>query len=418
MAALLTSVLDSPSKVSEYITECKSMGISVLPPDVNASCDAFTVSDDTIRYGLVAVKNVGKSLIRHMVEERDANGSFVSFKDFCERMYQYDMNRRALESLIRCGAFDSFGVFRSQLLAVYDSVLDSIASARKKNIEGQMDLFSMFAEEETVVDEVSFPRIAEFSKRELLNMEKETTGLYLSGHPMEEYMEIANKLQATPIGTIYEQFEDGTGRFTDGQSVLIAGVVTGIKTKTTKNNTLMAYVTVEDLSETLEFLIFSRLLSEASAILTEGSAVLLRGRLSGREDEMPKLLCDEIGPLAEDTVMYTGGFSGKKNYTAPTERTQKPANHPLPSQDVHTEAVSVRDGQKIRLYLRLTAENSGYLERAKAMMRVFSGNIPVVLFDSQTGQKLEAPKNHWVMNNQLLLDNMRQLMGEENVKLQ
>jgi len=417
MAALLTSVLDSPSKVSEYIAECKSMGISVLPPDVNESRDSFTVSGNNIRYGLVAVKNVGKALIRNMVFERENNGPFVSFKDFCERMYQYDMNRRALESMIRCGAFDSFGIYRSQLLAVVDSVLDSIVSARKKNIEGQIDLFSMFAEESSVVDEVNFPRIAEFSKKELLNMEKETTGLYLSGHPMEEYAQLANELQAVPIGTIYEQFEDGTGRFTDGQTVLIAGIITSIKTKTTKNNTLMAYVTVEDLSETLEFLIFSKLLSNASAVLTEGNAVLIRGRLSGREDEMPKLLCDEIGPLAKDTVMFNSGFSkkaGTESQKAVSEKRESSVSDP-----VHSPAVAhVEDGRQLRLYIRLTSENRHLLDRAKAMMRVFSGNIPVVLFDSETRQKMEASPNHWVMNNRLMLENMQNLMGQDNVKMQ
>jgi len=420
MAALLTSVLDSPSKVSEYIAECKSMNIPVLPPDVNESLDSFTVSGDTIRYGLVAVKNVGKTLIRHMVEERSKNGLFVSFKDFCERMYQYDINRRALESLIRCGAFDSFGIFRSQLLEVVNKVLDSIASANKRNIEGQLDLFSMFSEK-TVVDEVNFPNIKEFSKRDLLNMEKETTGLYLSGHPMEEYIEIANALHATPIGTIYECFEDGSGQFVDGQTVTIAGIITGFKTKMTKSNSLMAYVTVEDLSETLEFLIFAKLFANASTIIQEGSAVLIRGRLSGREDEMPKLLCDEIGPLAMDTVMFTSGFvkkaSGEKmsSFTLIRESEQfNPVGY-----DVHSPAITeTSDMQKVRLYIRLTPENSTKLEQAKAIMRIFNGNIPVVLFDSVSGRKMQAAPNHWVINNRLMFDAMKKLLGDENVKMQ
>ncbi len=409
MAALLTSVLDSPSKVSEYIAECRSMGISVLPPNINESHDSFTVSGDTIRYGLVAVKNVGKALIRRMVAEREANGPFTSFKDFCERMHSNDMNKRALESLIRCGAFDSFAK-RSQLLAVADSVLESISSAHKKNIDGQMDLFAIFSAETTSADEVELPNLPEFSKRELLTMEKETTGLYLSGHPMEEYIEIARSHNAASIASIYSSFEEQNGEFTDGSVVTVAGVITQVRKKTTKSNSTMAYITVEDLSESMELLVFSKLLTSAGSIISEGNAVLVRGRLSGKEDELPKLLLDDIGTLAQNTVMINGSFTQKVS----ANNTFKRSN-----ENALASAVEVTTSDKpIKLYLRLTKDNKHLLDRAKALMRVFSGQTPVIIFDSETGQKMEASPSLWVMNNKLMFESMQTLMGKDNVKMQ
>ena len=203
MAALLTSVLDVSEKISEYIQTAREMGIAVQPPDVNLSYDSFSVAGDDIRFGLAAVKGVGRSFMKQLVEEREKNGKFTSFQDFCERMYDRELNRRALESLIKAGAFDSMGCRRSQLLRVCGSVVDAIAQNRKKNIEGQMDLFGMG--NDAVRDtQIALPDIPEVSKRELLSMEKETTGLYLSGHPMDEYRDLAKKADAVPVHKIID----------------------------------------------------------------------------------------------------------------------------------------------------------------------------------------------------------------------
>ena len=194
MAALLTSVLDVSEKISEYIQTAREMGISVQPPDVNLSYDSFSVANSDIRFGLAAVKGVGRSFMKQLVDEREKNGIFTSFQDFCERMYDRELNRRALECLIKAGAFDSMGCRRSQLLRVAGPVVDAIAQNRKKNIEGQMDLFGMG--NDAVQDtQIALPDIPEVSKRELLAMEKETTGLYLSGHPMDEYRELAARAE-------------------------------------------------------------------------------------------------------------------------------------------------------------------------------------------------------------------------------
>ena len=203
MAALLTSVLDSSDKISEYIQAAREMGISVLPPDVNESFDGFSVSGRDIRFGLAAVKGVGRSFMKQLVAERKTGGLFSSFQEFCERMYDRELNRRALESLIKAGAFDSMGYRRSQLIQIVGAVVDAIAQSRKKNIEGQMDLFGMG--NDAVQDtQIALPDIQEVSKRELLAMEKETTGLYLSGHPMDEYRDLARQAQAASVRQIID----------------------------------------------------------------------------------------------------------------------------------------------------------------------------------------------------------------------
>lgn len=184
MAALMTSVLDSTSKISEYIAECKELSIQVLPPDVNESDDQFTVGEKGIRFGLGAVKNIGTGFVRKLMREREENGPYRSLEDFCQRLSDADLNKRAVENLIKCGAMDCFGAYRSQLLKVYELIMENVSSSKKQNLEGQLGLFDLMEPEETVRQSVPLPKIPELSAREKMNMEKETTGLYLSGHPM------------------------------------------------------------------------------------------------------------------------------------------------------------------------------------------------------------------------------------------
>ncbi|MBQ7778723.1 MAG: DNA polymerase III subunit alpha [Oscillibacter sp.] len=303
MAALLTSVLDNSDKVAGYINECKDCGIALLPPDINRSCDSFTVEEGGIRFGLVAIKNIGRGFIQAVMRERE-NGPFTSLHDFCSRMNGSDMNKRAVENLIRSGAFDSLGARRSQLVHVYESVMDSVAEQQRKNLEGQMDFFSMAAAASGTpasVKEVPLPDILEYSPQELMNMEKETTGLYLSGHPMDHYRQQVKKLNAPTIGSVLEDFsqEGGPARFADGQRVTLCGVVTSSKTKTTKNNTLMAYVVLEDDTASMELLCFSRVLDTCGAYLKENQAVVVKGRLSVRDEKAPQLMCDSAYPLSQ-----------------------------------------------------------------------------------------------------------------------
>ncbi len=292
MAALLTSVLDNSTKVAGYIAECKDCGIALLPPDINTSEDRFTVEEGGIRFGLVAIKNIGRGFIQAVMRERQ-NAPFTSLTDFCQRMSGSEINKRAVENLIRSGAFDSLGARRSQLMQVYEKVMDGAADQQRKNLEGQMDFFSMAAGIDggsATVKEIDLPDIPEFIPQELMMMEKETTGLYISGHPMDQYRAKIRSLGAASIGAILDDFaqEGGPTRFADNQRITVCGVVTSSKTKTTRNNSLMAYVTVEDDTASMELLCFSRVLDTCGAYLKENQAVVVKGKLSVRDERLPR----------------------------------------------------------------------------------------------------------------------------------
>ncbi|MFR4972058.1 MAG: DNA polymerase III subunit alpha [Butyricicoccus pullicaecorum] len=303
LAALLTSVLDVPGKISEYIAEAKEMGIRVLPPDVNSSEDGFSVSGEDIRFGLAAIKNVGRAFMRQLVEERQANGPYTSLMDFCERLYDKDLNRRALESMIQAGAFDSMGFHRSQMLAVYERVVDAVANERRKNVEGQLDLFGMGVEN-VQDEEIAMPNLPEMGKKELLALEKQTTGLYLSGHPMDAYESLAKRANAAKIREIADDLmpDAEQPKYKDGMYVNLACVVSAVKLKSTKSGSMMAYATVEDMTGMMELVVFPNALQQFGMYLKEDEAVLINGRIDAREDEAPKLIVQSAAPLSEESV--------------------------------------------------------------------------------------------------------------------
>jgi len=385
MAALLTSVLDSQDKVSEYISECKSTGIQILPPDINQSGPAFTVLDAHIRFGLSALKGVGRGFTKALLGERERGGAFASFPDFCQRMLDTDLNKRVVESLIRSGAFDSMGYRRAQLLDAYEQLLDSISRSRKKNLEGQFDLFGMGREDAPETMELSLRDIPEFSAQELMSMEKEVTGLYLSGHPMDEYRAAIRQSGAVSIGRILAdtaQESDGAS-YQDNQKVTIAGVVGNVKTKTTKNDSLMAYITLEDDSGSMELLAFSRVLEEAGSYLKSGLPILATGRISLRDEKAAQLLCDKILPLSH--------------------LPDAPAD-PVPAQ-------SSSSGSK--LYLRLPSETDTRFDRIKKILLMFPGDSQAIFYFSDTGRRLGA---HCLLH-EALLPELISLLGEESVVL-
>ena len=384
MAALLTSVLDNSDKVSEYIAECRNCDIKLLPPDVNRSHDGFTVDEDGIRFGLVAIKNIGRGFIRTLVREREANGLFRSFPDFCERMFDCgDMNKRAVENLIKAGAFDGLGAYRSQLVQVYEKVLDAIANSRKVNVEGQLDMFGMASGGSGgPSSDIHLPNIPEYSATERMFMEKETTGLYLSGHPMNDYRAAAQAAGATPIHEILADFngEDGPVRFADGQNVTVAGIVISNKTRTTKNNTLMAYVVVEDEAASIELLCFSRTIDQCGAYMAVNTPVVVKGRLSVRDEKPPQIMCDAVYPLNTDG-------------TAPL-----PAN--ARAQDKNST-----------IFLRFSSMDSVAFRHIRLVMTMFEGETPVKIRLADTG-KLLAGK---CLNHPAFLEECRQWLGQENV---
>ena len=382
MAALLTSVLDSQAKVAEYIGECRESGIDLLPPDVNASGADFTVEGDNLRFGLVAVKGVGRGVILDLLSERERGGPFTSFADFCQRLGGADLNRRVAESLIKCGAFDSLGYRRSQLLAVYGQVLDGVAQQRKKNLEGQFDLFGGGGEEPSAVTDPPMPNLPEFTRQERMAMEKETTGLYLTGHPMDEYRQAAKAVHASPMGAILADFgkESGPDTYRDDQRVTLAGVVAAAKTKTTRNNSLMCYVTLEDDTGSMELLVFARTLSASGSLLQENNPVWVTGRLSVRDEKAPQLLVDEVHPL--------GTVPGQPE----EETTATKAN---------------------TLYIRLEQEEGPVWERVQKIFLMFPGTEKVIFYFAGSGRK----RRGLCIQHPALIRELEELLGTENVVL-
>ena len=404
MAALLTSVLDSSDKVAEYIAECRDMGIALLPPDVNESGADFTVSGKNIRFGLAAIKGVGRGLVRSIEQERQELGRFGSFHDFCQRMFDHDLNRRALENMIKCGALDCFGAHRSQLLMVMNAVMDGLADSRKRNLEGQFDLFGSFDAEEGA-PEVPLPKVPEYTGAELMRMERETTGLYLSGHPMDHYRKTAKESGAVSIGSVMNDFdgEDGPQLYQDAQRMRLAGVVTSVKRKTSRNNKLIAYVTLEDDTSALETLCFERTLEESGALLQEGKVVLLEGRISVRDEKPPQLLVDRIytlekGPVPQRQIQDGWGYTDRSVYEPRgNARREAPPQRTAPAQ----------------LFVRLPGLEDPRVKKLRQYLVMFPGADKLVLCCADTGKRYAIAC--WAHPS--LVRALERLAGAENVVL-
>ena len=376
MAALMTSVLDSATKISGYIAECKELGIPTLPPDINHSKDCFSVEGNGIRFGLAAVKNVGRGLIRSMVALREKDGQFSSLEDFIQRMGENELNKRAVENFIKCGAMDCFGYHRSELLAVYDSMMDSIASSRRKNLEGQMGLFTMLQNDDKAAS-IPIPKLPELKKSDKMLMEKETTGIYLSGHPMDDYRSLLRGTQVVPISALMD--EEST--YQDDQIVSVAGVVQTIKMKTTRNNTMMAYITLEDDTAAIEMLAFSNVLSQYGGYLRENWPVVITGRLSLRDDKEPQIVINRARPMSDFT---------KKG--AAFEDTP----------------VDQRQGT---LYLKLPTEDGPLFPKIKAILNMFPGRNSAVVYFADT----KVRRGTKCALDTRMLQELQDVLGEENV---
>ncbi len=378
MAALMTSVLDSAAKISGYIAECKELGIPVLPPDVNHSDDHFTVEGNAIRFGLGAVKNVGRGLIRSMVKKREEGGPFRDLEDLLQRMGEGELNKRAVENFIKCGSMDCFGYHRSELLAVYETMMDSVADSRKKNLEGQLGLFGML-EEEDRASRIPIPKLAELSPADRMSMEKETTGIYLSGHPMDDYRKFLKNTRVIPIARLME--EDCP--YQDGSVLSVAGIVQTVKMKTTRNNSMMAYVTLEDDTASIEMLAFSNTLNQYGGYLRENSAVVVVGKLSLRDDKEPQLMVNRVTPMSD--------FSDQCI----------PEPQPAPQVQAGT------------LYLQLESEGDPRYRKVKAIVNMFPGEGKVVVFfaDNRTRRGAQAALDS------RMIGELKNLLGEGNVVL-
>ena len=384
MAALMTSVLDSAEKISGYIAECKEIGIETLPPDINHSDDHFIVEGDSIRFGLGAVKNVGHGLIRTMVAKRNEGGPFKTLEDFLERMGDGELNKRAVENFIKCGAMDCFGYHRSELLSVYEKMMNAVSDTRKKNLEGQLGLFSMLSGREAAAN-IVIPHMDELPRAELMAMEKETTGIYISGHPMDDYRQLLKNTSVVPISAL-------TGeecRFQDEQIVSIAGIVQTIKMKMTRNNTMMAYVTIEDDTASIELIVFSNALNEHGGYLRENAPVVVVGKLSLREDKEPQIIVNRVRPMSDFTDPYVKPF----------------LNELIPQKPEPEESST--------LYLRLSAEGCGEYRKVRAIVNMFPGNSLVVIFFADTRKRLAG---RCLLRNSMI-EELKNVLGEANVVL-
>ena len=298
MAALLTSVMDNVTKVSEYILACRNMGIAILPPDINEGYGGFSVSGNGIRYGLSAIKSVGRSVVETILAEREAGGPFATLEDFISRMSNREGNKRTLENYIKSGSLDSLPGTRKQKLYVSSELLENKAKEKKTGMEGQLSFFDLMPEEQKESFQVSFPDVGEFDKETLLAFEKETLGIYVSGHPMEACRDLWEK-NVTAKTSDFVVDEDGHTVAEDNSIVVVGGMITGKKMKTTKTNQLMAFITLEDMVGTVEVLIFPKIYEKSRAFLTEDSKVFLRGRVSIGDDPVGKLICEEVIPFEQ-----------------------------------------------------------------------------------------------------------------------
>ena len=399
MASLLTSVLDNQNKLAGYISECSRLGIKVLPPHINESYYGFTVAGNDIRFGLLAIKNLGRQFIDFIIYERKQSGDFKSLNDFCERMYDKTMNSRALESLIKCGAIDNLGANRRQMLAVSKMILDSIQFESRKNVKGQISLFD--TDEDTKASgEIAMPDLPEFSVSERLFMENEVAGMYLSGHPLNEYDEYAKIARTDRIGSIISMESDSS--YKDGQTVRVLAIVSKVKTQVTKNNKMMAFVNVEDQYGMAEMLVFPNVFDEYGLYFREGNIIDVVATVNIREDEDPKIICNKVKLVTKDTKpeplkTYADYRNNREQVKAPT------ANRPVNPQKPKT------------LYIRIDNLESKSFIKAKRLLEIFEGRTPVVFYLTDTNKKLQAPQNLWVDLNSVLVNELKKQLGDDNI---
>ncbi len=406
MAALLTSVLEGSGKVAAYIAECGRLGLAVLPPTVNESQTGFTVAEGKgIRFGLLAIKNLGRGLIAELIREREENGPYRSFYSFCERLStRREFNRRALESLVRCGALDGLGANRRQMMEAIEPFLGMLEEQNRRSLSGQMGFFD--SPEDAGYGEPALPDLPEFPYAELLAMEKEITGLYITGHPLQPYAEMYGRVRAARIDQILISAEEGGGDYRDGETVTLLGMVGAVRQKTTRSNTTMAYVTLEDLYGSMELLVFPRVLSANIGLLKPGNVLLVRGRLSMREDEEPKLLADAFETAPEPGAPLPPGF------TQPARRTER-AENPSSPPALAEKKTTAPPG----LYLRVSSKGGADYKRACLVTGIFDGPAPLYFRFRDSGKLLRAPLSMGVWPNEVMLRELRRILGEENVAM-
>ncbi len=374
MAALITSVIDNSKKVSEYILTCRSMGIKILPPDINEGESGFSVNGNGIRYALTAIKSVGRPVIESVVKERDQRGAFTNLKDFITRMEDSEINKRTIENFIKAGAFDSLPGTRKQFMSVYVQILENIQHDRKNNMAGQISLFDIAGEDEKENFEVKMPNVGEYSKEMLLGFEKEVLGIYISGHPMEEYIGLWNRYKTASTADFALDEETGAVRLRDGDNVTVGGLIADKTIKYTKNDKVMAFLQVEDMVGTVEVIVFPKDYEKYSSYLTEDRKVFVKGRVSLEEDRDGKIILEKLTAFDEIPRKLWIKFAGMEDYNA---------------QEAHMLDI-IRDSEGI-------------------------DSVVVYLEKERAGKVL--PHNHNVKADSALLEKLSAAFGADNVKV-
>ena len=376
MAALMTSVMDNTAKVTGYINDCRRMGIEILPPDINESFVQFSVSDKKIRFSLAAIKSVGRPFIKAIEKEREKNGKFKGLTDFCERMSGKDNNRRMVENLIYAGAFDSFGGTRRQYVTVCKSVMDGLSQSRKNNIEGQLNLFDICSDNNgsvTLGDD--FKPIEEFKPKEKLMFEKQVLGIYISGHPLAEYEKtIERKINVHCADFLESNIEEGLSDIKDGQKISAGGFIAEKSIKYTKTNNVMAFIRLEDMTGSVEAVIFPKVFERVNKYIDEDKVIIVEGRVSISEGDVPKIICDEVIPF-EDI--------DKQNKTAVSM------------------GIVLTDGHT--------------LDEASSEIVKYHGDVPLYINDTVSGRKFKADRKNWLSADDFVINELKRIFGDDNV---
>lgn len=374
MAALLTSVIDNSGKVSEYILACKNMGIGILPPDINKGEAGFSVDGTAIRYALTAIKGVGRPAIEQIVTERKERGPYTNLEDFITRNVEGELNKRVIENLIKAGAFDTLGGTRKQFMSIYIQILDRINSDKKNNMAGQMSLFDIVSEEQKEEFDIKLPDVGEYSKEMKLAFEKEVLGIYVSGHPLEEYESLWRKHIKNTTTDFMLDDETQAMRAVDGVKTTIGGLITEKKIKYTKNEQVMAFLNVEDLVGNVEVIVFPKTYSKFGSLLTEDAKVFLTGRVSGEDERDGKLICEDVLAFEDVPRQLWLQFATKEEYEA-----------------------SKQDMMDI--------------------MAASEGRDAVIIYIKEPRMKKQLPSNQNVKADKELLAALSERFGVENVKL-
>ena len=389
IAAMLNSVMGTSEKVASYIKFAESLGIQVVPPDINKSYSKFTVDGDKIIFGLAAIRNVGVNVVENIVKSRNDKGEFLSIMDFINKLDLGTINKRAVESLIKAGALDSFKVYRSKLLAVYEKIMDGVSGERKRNIDGQISLFGL-DEENSSMPEIKYPDIKEFNKKHILSMEKEMTGIYLSGHPLDEYgksLKVQTTTTISNIFKVYEAMEENIAKgislddmssempIKDNQTVILGGILTEVNQKVTRNNTIMAFLKLEDLSGEIEVIVFPRTLDRVRESINEDALVTIKGRISLKEDEPPKLICEKI------------------------------------------EGLEKVDSNKIYIRVNDAKEAKILANEIKNTFNQYKGETAVYIFNNELRKSYRLSRECWLDLNSDAITILKEKLGDDNVKV-